>query len=306
MISNELNIALVRKAVSGILEKHATLERVTEGSSTYVYRVREKHRILYLRILPEDASFAIEVHVHKLLQLRGLHVPQVLYYEERNPLLGLSLMLTEEIPGSPVRPPANPEVFRAAGREIAIVHSIPVTGFGWIDRNHPTSLYGVSPSFEAFYAQDIDHGMACLTGAGICRSVRDWIHGELESVFTALQTQSARLVHGDFDISHIFQLGGNYTGLIDFGEIMGNAPLYDLALFRFYSDLSEDESGFSSLVEGYHEITPLSLQDLRTIDAIALFFGVWKYGKKQGVNPAFANFLLERVLRQHERLTAPS
>ena len=41
----------------------------------------------------------------------------------------------------------------------------------------------------------------------------------------------SRLAHGDFDATHIYQRDGLYTGVIDFGEMRGAEPHYDLAYF---------------------------------------------------------------------------
>lgn len=49
------------------------VERVAEGVSTWVYRIRYRDSTFYLRVLPEaGASFAPEVAVHTALLLPGL------------------------------------------------------------------------------------------------------------------------------------------------------------------------------------------------------------------------------------------
>ncbi len=53
-----------------------SVERVREGSSTYVYRIIFPHKTFYLRVLPEEeASFAPEVAVHA--QLFQMHIRDI-------------------------------------------------------------------------------------------------------------------------------------------------------------------------------------------------------------------------------------
>src|SRR5690348_8944848 len=57
------------------------VERVEEGVSTYVYRLRAADTVYYLRVLPEEgASFAPEVYAHQRLRERGARVPEVIYF----------------------------------------------------------------------------------------------------------------------------------------------------------------------------------------------------------------------------------
>ena len=57
---------------------------------------------------------------------------------------------------------------------------------------------------------------------------------ELDQLWSLLTSErrrdleSAWLAHGDFDATAIFYRDGRYSGLIDFGEIRGTEPLFDL------------------------------------------------------------------------------
>ena len=74
------------------------IERVTEGASTFVYRVTYPNEVFYLRILPEEqASFAPEVAVHARLYQMQVKVPEVIHFEHYNEQLQRSIMLTTEI-----------------------------------------------------------------------------------------------------------------------------------------------------------------------------------------------------------------
>ena len=75
------------------------VERVTQGWSTYVYRATTGTGTYYIRFLPEDASFAAEALAHNILRGKGVLVPRVVCFEHREESSGLSVMITEEVPG---------------------------------------------------------------------------------------------------------------------------------------------------------------------------------------------------------------
>ena len=79
------------------------IEYVAEGVSTHVYRIARGDEWFYLRVLPEAGdSFSPEVRAHALLRERGVSVPEVVYFEHRNDVFGLSVMVTTEIAGQSV------------------------------------------------------------------------------------------------------------------------------------------------------------------------------------------------------------
>lgn len=88
--------------------------------------------------------------------------------------------------------------------------------------------------------------------------------------YLLLETSDAYLAHGDFDDSHIFHYNGQYTGIIDFGEIRGSHHLYDLGHYRLHDNIG----GFRHLVKGYNEIKTLVQEDYAKIDYLALFVGL--------------------------------
>jgi aminoglycoside phosphotransferase len=82
------------------------VERITEGGSTYVYRLRTENERFYLRVLPEEGvSFLPEVEVHRRLRENGVAVPEVVYFEANNEWVQRSIMVTTEIPGTPISSP---------------------------------------------------------------------------------------------------------------------------------------------------------------------------------------------------------
>jgi aminoglycoside phosphotransferase (APT) family kinase protein len=259
-----------------------SVERVHEGGSTRVYRIRRGDETYYLRVLPEqDASFAPEALAHRLLRERGVTVPDILYVEDLNPVLGRSVMLTTEIPGRALGyasvPPQIHDILLAAGRDLARINSIPVTGFGFVrrDRDAWTHLEGEYPTYRAWLANDLDRPLEVLTTSQTLSTAElRAIHGVLDRYDSAFDVQQAILSHGDFDRGHIYHQDGIYTGIIDFGEIRGTQLLYDMGHFQIeYSD------GLPALLEGYAQVTALPPDARQGIQLAGLLFALRRLGR---------------------------
>jgi Ser/Thr protein kinase RdoA (MazF antagonist) len=67
----------------------------------------------------------------------------------------------------------------------------------------------------------------------------------------------AWLAHGDFDTTAIFQADGRYTGLIDFGEIRGTEPLFDLGHCLLHDQEPRPIPLLDDLLGGYGEVVAL-------------------------------------------------
>jgi len=239
---------------------------MTDGVSTVVYRAERGDERFYLRILPEEgATFAPEVRAHQLARSLGCQVPEVLAYEALDPALERSIMLTSEIPGRPLSEDVSAidaeEIVRAAGRDLARINSIPVSGFGWVRRD--TADVPDEPAAEH---PDLASMLAAEYGTVIDGLPADAVPGvDAERLrlhlFRALETARAggesRLAHGDFDTSHIFVHDGRYSGIIDFGEIRGMPTLYDLGHHRMHDQERLPYSTLGWLVDGYREVSPL-------------------------------------------------
>ena len=269
--------AIARKYLRDVL----TVERVPKGASTFVYRATTGAGTFYLRFLPEQASFAAEVLAHEMMLAAGLKVPRIIGFEHREAETGLSLMVAEEIPGVSLEEDCPqdtvPEILLAAGRQLALLHTIPVEGFGWIDRSSYTVLKGEKPGFDAYFVEYLEHDLDVLRLYAFTKEQKMQISSLMETAGQLLRVENAVLVHGDFDVSHIFHTAGCYTGIIDFGEIRGNNRVFDLATFvGFY----RDRRLYSYLLEGYRDVAPLTPGDLYAVELMALFILLRFLGKK--------------------------
>jgi len=245
-----------------------TWERMTDGVSTVVYRATRGDEHFYLRILPEkEATFALEVRAHQLAREARCAVPEVLFYEAFDPDFGRSLMLTTEIPGRPLTAETPPDVareaVRAAGRDLARINRIPVEGFGWIRRSMsdvPETLSAETVDLGDMVMYDYVHLILTLPAAGgvpglektVLQRCIDQACYDLEG-----SASPSRLAHGDLDTSHIFIHDDRYSGIIDFGEIRGMPPYYDLGHHRMHDAERLPYSTLGWLLEGYTEVAPL-------------------------------------------------
>lgn len=258
-----------REALRACVERifpsgECTIERTAEGASTQVYRVRRGTEIFYLRVAEERAdSLAPEVEVHQMLRARGVCVPAVVYYEPFDQRLERSIMVTTEIRGEPLSRCPDAEVaraiMRAAGRDLAVINRVPVAGFGWITRDHgtPTGPVAEHPTNRQFLLEYLDRDLTFLAEQALSQAAVTAIRAVITADDHWLDAEHAWLAHGDFDLTHVYHHDGHYTGMIDFGEIRGTAPLYDLGHFKLHDGELLSSTLLPSLLAGYQEVTTL-------------------------------------------------
>jgi len=253
------------------------VERVMEGGSTWVYRIRRNADVFYLRVLPEmGASFAPEVFVHQCLRALNVHAPEVVYFEHHNALVQRSVMVTTEIVGTAIGYGTDRSTLRdvlfEAGQELAIINSVPIDGFGWIrrDSEHVDPLQGEHASCTAWLQQDTGAAIAVLFEAGIM-SKEDTraIEHVRQQAAVLFANQPAHLAHGDFDPTHIFHVHGTYTGIIDWGEIRGTPCWYDVGHFAI-----ESSDLLPYLLDGYSSTTPITATDWQYIHMWSLLIAM--------------------------------
>lgn len=290
-----------------------TVTRVAEGVSTHVYRIARDAETFYLRVLPERGdTFAPEAAVHRLLRERGVKVPEVVFVTPYDETLERSIMVTTAIEGYHIGyHPANSklrDILTEAGRDLAVINQIPVAGFGWIVRDRPTAspLEAEHLTYRAFLGEYLDAALATmrdhLLSAGDIAAIRailarhdDWLAGG-----------DARLAHGDFDATHMYQANGRYTGIIDFGEIRGAPRWYDLGHFRMHDGETVPAPILPWLLEGYCAMTPLPDDYERRINFAALLIAIRALARLLLRNPhsAYRHHYLTAVRREIGSLRA--
>jgi Ser/Thr protein kinase RdoA (MazF antagonist) len=227
-----------------------------------VYRVQAAERVVYVRIAEEDhEDLSVDAALLEHLRGEGLHVPAVVHVEPFDQDLGRSVLIMGEIAGEPLAQcrdkRAARRVVRAAGRELATLNGVGVAGFGWARRRAPVwplrATFRDYAEFVVSYLPDPWPGpLAALFSAW--ELDRLW---ELVASERRRELAGAWLAHGDFDTSPIFQADGSYTGLIDFGEIRGTEPLFDLGHFLLQEQEHTPIPLVDDLLAGYGEVVAL-------------------------------------------------
>jgi aminoglycoside phosphotransferase (APT) family kinase protein len=249
------------------------------GASTPVFRIERHGVTLYLRLAESaDASLAPEVRAHELCRARGARVPEVVHFDPFHSVLGRSVMVTTAIPGGPlggVSGGTDITEVRAAGRDLALINSIPVDGYGWVRRDLAGSarLEAQHSSLSRFAFDEVEAQLSDVT---------DFLNfDEIETIRLTfdrcaglMEDGTALLAHGDFDATHIFQHQGIYSGIIDFGEIRGADTYYDLGHFALHDGERIQTALLSQLIDGYREVTPLPADAERRILFWSLLIGV--------------------------------
>jgi Ser/Thr protein kinase RdoA (MazF antagonist) len=103
---------------------------------------------------------------------------------------------------------------------------------------------------------------------------------ELDRLWELVATERRRklagawLAHGDFDTTAIFQTGGQYSGLIDFGEIRGTEPLFDLGHFLLHDHEHPPAPLVNDLLAGYGEEAALPGDHEQLVRRSAVLLGL--------------------------------
>ncbi|HEY8283160.1 MAG TPA: aminoglycoside phosphotransferase family protein [Chloroflexota bacterium] len=296
--------ALRRLVVRIFPARDVAIERVAEGTSTQVYRLLIGEEVYYLRVAEEaTASLAPEASVHQVLFARGVSVPAAVHFEPFDECLQRSLLVTTEIRGESVRHvPANAtreEVLRAAGRDLAEINRIPVDGFGWITRDGGSRarLEAAYPTNRSFMLDQLDDRLDQPRDGILTRPEVGRIRAIIADRNSWLDADHAYLAHGDFDLTHIYQRNGQYTGIIDFGEIRGTAPLYDLGHFQLHDGETVPERLLPSLLDGYREVADLPEDYEQRISFASLLIGIGALARSLRHGPTDYSHYLTQAIR---------
>ncbi len=259
--------------------------------------------VFYLRVAEErEASLAHEALAHEMLHAHGVCVPAVVHFEPFDERMERSLLVTTELRGESMlgRPldDVTSAILRAAGRDLAKINSVPVEGFGWIRRDDDaaTTLRAEHPTNRAFVLEHLDRDLDRLREHGFSPTEVGAIRAIIAECDAWLDAEQAYLAHGDFDLTHIYQDNRRYTGIIDFGEIRGAVPLYDLGHFSLHDGEHAAPLLRSHLLEGYREVTPLPPDYGWKIAFISMLIGIRALARSLRRGPSdYSRYLMESI-----------
>jgi Ser/Thr protein kinase RdoA (MazF antagonist) len=194
-------------------------------------------------------------------------------------------MITTAIPGRPLEYRMDAAATRAAliaaGRDLAVINGIAVEGFGWIRRDGAVvkRLAAEHATNRAFVYESLNADLALLREHGFTTGEITTIEAIIERYESWIDIPRACLAHGDFDVTHIFQEGGRYTGIIDFGEIRGADWLYDLGHFRMHDGETVPTEALPYLLEGYGQMAPLPVDVAKRLPLLSLLIAIRALGR---------------------------
>lgn len=256
-----------------------TCQRTPDGVSTQVYRIRRGPEVFYLRIAEEaDENLETEAELHGRLRGLGVKIADIVHVEPFNAAIGRSTIITTEIPGASTADISDPalaaSIVEQAGADLAVINRIPVDGFGFVrrrDRRWP--LAAEFSQYEdflvSFLPQPWPGSLASLFDHAVLTVLEDLVEHERTNLRTA-----AVLSHGDFDLTQIFSADGRYTGLIDFGEVRGTEPLFDLGHFHLHDQETNPAVLLPALLRGYQRVQPLPADHQQDIRRSAILLGL--------------------------------
>lgn len=279
-----------------------------EGMSSHVFQITTENEKYYLRIATQDyESYFLEKLAHEELLKRGVKVPKIKYFEEKNRQINRSILLTEEIKGEQVESQKNnlsnkevSEILFSAGKDLAKIHSIPVTGYGPISREPgDKSLIADSTKYEDFVLWDINEAME------LWRKHSDFTLKESDEILAIADTfrnlfkdTKPILAHGDFGLEHIYAEKGKYTGIIDFGDIRGASIYHDLANFLIYSN----RESYELLLDGYGAINDPKRENKLLMESLFILIQNFRFRCDEGIEKK-SGWMVEYVRKLLEELT---
>ena len=286
----DANTSIVRMIAAdalGLSPDDFDLERTADGVSAQVYRIGRGTDEWFLR-LAERADENLEVDFGLLHRLRhlGVLVPEAVYVNHFIEEVDRSVLITRHIGGRPLALTDDAALTRtvafAAGGDLARINQVTVDGFGWVDRSrrpHPPECPLTAELND--YADFVVHDLPSPWPGRFVELFSTSELARIEAVIAAELDRSverAGLAHGDFTLDHVFHREGEYTGLIDFGEIRGTEPLFDLGVFQ-YSGVDDETPVYEATLRGYAEVEPLP----DDANALILTSGFMKWLRQLGM-----------------------
>ncbi len=187
-------------------------------------------------------------------------------------------MVMAATPGEPLNLVSSPElaaeVARLAGRDLALLNQVPARGFGFIRRKD--AQWPPSAEFET-YGEFVMSFLPRIWPGRLSELFSEWQLDALRNLAELDRMRpgvSSHLAHGDFDVTPIFQLDGAYTGLIDFGEMRGADPFFDLGHFLLHDAETYSRPLFDQVCAGYSEVIGLNAEEHQAIIDSGIMLGL--------------------------------
>jgi aminoglycoside phosphotransferase (APT) family kinase protein len=268
--SPDLLATLVR-SVLGV--PPARIEADTYGATNAVYFVTlEDGRECVLRIsIPEACTqVAAQVWAMAACAARGVLVPRVLAHDTTLRTFPEPYMILERLPGA-VLPRAGLDgratqnATQELGRQLALIHSVQVTGFGPLEPlagDLATAYRGTYDTLWPAIEAELTEWLHALGPEAAPPDLQDEIwtslhHARARRLFDLV---AASLIHRDFHFRNALAADGKLSGVLDFDKTEAGDPVRDFTIIR--------PGDVPLLRQGYERVRPL---DGRFQEKLALY-----------------------------------
>lgn len=268
---------LLRRVFGG--SPPVTYERTPDGVSTQVYRLQRGPETFYLRIAETaDENLETDAELHRRLRDLGVRVAEPVFVEPFDAAIDRSVMITTAVPGVSLADVTSQQtaesVVREAGVDLALINQVPVEGYGWVERRGGQwPFQGKYASYSGFVTSYLPPRwpgpLAPLFPARVLDAIETMVEHE-----RGRSLGQGRLAHGDFDVTPIFCDRGRYTGVIDFGEIRGAEPHFDLGHFHLHDHETVPVPLLPALLDGYQQVQALPPDHEDSIHRSAVLLGL--------------------------------
>jgi aminoglycoside phosphotransferase (APT) family kinase protein len=267
---------LLREALPGV--GPVSVELASDGRAPVVYRATAGGVRYYLRLAEEPGQdLTTDALILERLRALDVRVPGVVAASAATAAFPRSWMIMTEVPGRSIARGGTDDEARqaatAAGRDTAVINSVAVSGFGWLRRDGSSrltaELSGYSQFVVSYLPEPWPGWLHEVFGPRQLDALRELAESEQDRPFGA-----GHLVHGDLDVTHIYSHAGRYSGIIDFGEMRGADPYFDLGHFLLHDGETRPAQLFRSFLAGYRQVSPLPDGHCQAIRVSAILLGL--------------------------------
>jgi len=291
-------------------------EPLAAGLSSHAWRIRSQAAdlVLPLPVHLEDGvgSYPLEHAALARLTALGARIPAPVQGSWQIPGWSLDpFSLTSFVAGVPLRAASHRWAAAQIATFLAVLHSIPVTGFGPLDvagggllGRSVTAEDGLRAAFDGFSIWPFDPAAlsahsAWPEGPERLAGFQTELQAQAELVADAAAARPAVIVHSDLHEQNILEDHGQ-LGFIDFGECFVGAAGWDFAAIAYFAGWQLAER----VLAAYRDEPSATQLDAERIAALALSFGLyrWQQDRRLGIdgdtyNTRFLRDTLARLRR---------
>jgi aminoglycoside phosphotransferase (APT) family kinase protein len=227
------------------------------GMNNLATEINGTHVIRFDRLdLDEPCRYLSEQLAYQKLHEVGIPAPEVIALDLSKSICPYHYIILTKIDGVPLiddwasfTEQQKADAGRAAGRYLAMMHNIPLNGFGRL--NFPKTRW--IDHIEWFFAE---YAPIVLQRGIIDQRIYDRMRACIDNMRPIIDSVTiGRLVHSDYQFENLLHRDGKITGIIDFEWSLSGDPSWD---FKLDEQWDSDCPGSASYIsEGYASLRAL-------------------------------------------------